>query len=430
MRKYAYLARLEELLAALPAQERQEALNYYEEYFDAAGSDREEQTAAELGDPAGVARKILEGEGIDFPEGETPAADILPAQQREAARQAEEASAPEASQGTAAPCPAAQEAPPEAPSAGDGAPEPPLMPPAGPEPPALDEPGRCPRQGVAAPPARSGKGARRLWLIFWLLILLALLVQLSALVFGLGGLGLGGSTASMTASSAVAEGPVSTAPASGSELSDPMQISGTVAYSSALETNGGGTLHVQVLSGNVAFRTGDAGHIEVRNMDAGEPVTLENAWGETNFYCGSTDPDAHITITLPAEAYDRIEVELESRGAIDLDDLSAAEIDVWTAEGQIHSGTITVEELTARTEQGNIWLEKVAGSTGSGPDSVTLEAPAGSVGVTLPGTQDLWKRTITAPDGMSAEHGTVGIAQAERELNIAAGSTVTVAYEP
>ena len=429
MRKYAYLARLEELLAALPAQERQEALNYYEEYFDAAGSDREEQTAAELGDPAGVARKILEGEGIDFPEGETPAADILPAQQREAARQAEEASAPEASQGTAAPCPAAQETPPEAPSAGAGAPEPSFTPPAGPEPPALDEPGRCPRQGVAAPPARSGKGARRLWLIFWLLILLALLIQLSALVFGLGGLGLGGSTASMTASSAVAEGPVPTAPASGSELSDPMQITGTVAYSSALETNGG-TLHVQVLSGNVAFRTGDAGYIEVRNMDAGEEVTLENAWGETNFYCGSTDPDAHITITLPAEAYDRIEVELESRGAVELGGLSAAEIDVYTAEGQIHSGTITVEELTARTELGNIWLEKVAGSTGSGPDSVTLEAPAGSVGVTLQGTQDLWKRTITAPDGMSAEHGTVGSAQAERELNIAAGSTVTVAYEP
>lgn len=429
MRKYAYLARLEELLAALPAQERQEALNYYEEYFDAAGSDREEQTAAELGDPAGVARKILEGEGIDFPEGETPAADILPAQQREAARQAEEASAPEASQGTAAPCPAAQETPPEAPSAGDGAPEPPLMPPAGPEPPALDESGRCPRQGVAAPPARSGKGARRLWLIFWLLILLALLIQLSALVFGLGGLGLGGSTASMTASSAVAEGPVPTAPASGSELSDPMQISGTVAYSSALETNGG-TLHVQVLSGNVAFRTGDAGYIEVRNMDAGEEVTLEHSRGRTDFYCGSTDPDAHIAITLPAHAYDRIEVELELRGAVDLDDLSAAEIDVWTAEGQIHSGTVRAEELTARTEQGNIWLEKVAGSTGSGPDSVTLEAPAGSVGVTLQGTQDLWKRTITAPDGMSAEHGTVGSAQAERELNIAAGSTVTVAYEP
>ena len=65
MRKYAYLARLEELLAALPASERQEALNYYEEYFDAAGNEQEEKTAEELGDPAEVARKILEGEGID-----------------------------------------------------------------------------------------------------------------------------------------------------------------------------------------------------------------------------------------------------------------------------------------------------------------------------------------------------------------------------
>ena len=56
MRKYAYLARLEELLAALPAQERQDALNYYEEYFDAAGSENEEQTAAELGADYGQER--------------------------------------------------------------------------------------------------------------------------------------------------------------------------------------------------------------------------------------------------------------------------------------------------------------------------------------------------------------------------------------
>lgn len=81
MRKYAYLARLEELLAPLPAQERQEALNYYEEYFDAAGSENEEQTAAELGDPAEVARNILEGEGIEPPAhgpaaGDGPAAGV------------------------------------------------------------------------------------------------------------------------------------------------------------------------------------------------------------------------------------------------------------------------------------------------------------------------------------------------------------------
>ena len=33
MKKYSYLARLEELLEALPAEERQDALNYYEEFF-------------------------------------------------------------------------------------------------------------------------------------------------------------------------------------------------------------------------------------------------------------------------------------------------------------------------------------------------------------------------------------------------------------
>lgn len=63
MSKYEYLAQLEKLLAALPAEERQDAMRYYEEYFDAAGEDKAEQTAAELGDPATVAHKILE----DFP---------------------------------------------------------------------------------------------------------------------------------------------------------------------------------------------------------------------------------------------------------------------------------------------------------------------------------------------------------------------------
>ena len=63
MNKQTYLAKLAQLLAPLPEQERQDALNYYEEYFDAAGPEAEDATAAELGDPADAARKILEGEG-------------------------------------------------------------------------------------------------------------------------------------------------------------------------------------------------------------------------------------------------------------------------------------------------------------------------------------------------------------------------------
>ncbi len=64
MNKQTYLAKLAQLLAPLPEQERQDALNYYEEYFDAAGPEAEDATAAELGDPADSARKILEGEGL------------------------------------------------------------------------------------------------------------------------------------------------------------------------------------------------------------------------------------------------------------------------------------------------------------------------------------------------------------------------------
>lgn len=64
MKKYEYLSELEKRLSALPADARRDALNYYEEYFDAAGPDNEDTTADELGDPAEAARKILEGEGL------------------------------------------------------------------------------------------------------------------------------------------------------------------------------------------------------------------------------------------------------------------------------------------------------------------------------------------------------------------------------
>ena len=128
MKKYEYLSELEKRLSALPADARRDALNYYEEYFDAAGPDNEYATAAELGDPAEAARKILEGEGL------TPDAD--PA-------------APESARGGA-------------------------VPPAAPEPPAADpQPAR---------PQKHGPGAKTMWLIFAVVIAAALLVQLGVLV--------------------------------------------------------------------------------------------------------------------------------------------------------------------------------------------------------------------------------------------------------
>ena len=122
MKKYEYLSELEKRLSALPADARRDALNYYEEYFDAAGTDNEDATAAELGDPAEAARKILEGEGL------TP---------------------------------------------DDAAPgEPPFTPPTEPEPPAADP--------QPVPPRRSPK-AKTMWLIFAVVIVAALLIQLAVL---------------------------------------------------------------------------------------------------------------------------------------------------------------------------------------------------------------------------------------------------------
>ena len=141
MKKYEYLSELEKRLSALPADARRDALNYYEEYFDAAGPDNEDATAAELGDPAEAARKILEGEGL------TPEAD-----------------------------PAAPE------SACGGA-----VPPAAPEPPAADpQPAR---------PQKHGPVAKTMWLIFAVVIVAALLVQLGVLVLSFAKPG--GGTASM-----------------------------------------------------------------------------------------------------------------------------------------------------------------------------------------------------------------------------------------
>ena len=141
MKKYEYLSELEKRLSALPADARRDALNYYEEYFDAAGPDNEDATAAELGDPAEAARKILEGEGL------TPDAD--PA-------------APESARGGA-------------------------VPPAAPEPPAADpQPARL---------QKHGPGAKTMWLIFAVVIVAALLIQLGVPVLSFAKPG--GGTASM-----------------------------------------------------------------------------------------------------------------------------------------------------------------------------------------------------------------------------------------
>ena len=62
MTRNEFMNRLDQLLAALHAAERRDALDYYDEYLDAAGPQREAETLAELGSPEEVARKILEAQ--------------------------------------------------------------------------------------------------------------------------------------------------------------------------------------------------------------------------------------------------------------------------------------------------------------------------------------------------------------------------------
>ena len=65
MKKYAYLSRLEELLADLPLNERQEVLARCEEAFAEAGAEQEEETAARLGAPEEAAARIQQERDLD-----------------------------------------------------------------------------------------------------------------------------------------------------------------------------------------------------------------------------------------------------------------------------------------------------------------------------------------------------------------------------
>lgn len=61
MNRAEFMSCLERLLADLPYEERQEALNFYDNYFEDAGPEREWEVILELGSPREVADEILRG---------------------------------------------------------------------------------------------------------------------------------------------------------------------------------------------------------------------------------------------------------------------------------------------------------------------------------------------------------------------------------
>lgn len=58
MNRVEYMTRLAALLQDVPVEERQEAMKYYNDYFDEAGEENEEKVSAELDSPEKVAAAI------------------------------------------------------------------------------------------------------------------------------------------------------------------------------------------------------------------------------------------------------------------------------------------------------------------------------------------------------------------------------------
>ena len=55
MNRIEFMTELAALLQDVPVEERREAMQYYNDYFDDAGEENEEQVISELGNPAKVA---------------------------------------------------------------------------------------------------------------------------------------------------------------------------------------------------------------------------------------------------------------------------------------------------------------------------------------------------------------------------------------
>lgn len=59
MNRKEYIAELVQKLASMPEDERMSAISYYQEYFDEAGVENEQEVINHLGTPSQVARQIL-----------------------------------------------------------------------------------------------------------------------------------------------------------------------------------------------------------------------------------------------------------------------------------------------------------------------------------------------------------------------------------
>lgn len=93
MNRDEFLSELERLLSGLPEQEQEEAMQYYRDYFDDAGPEREAEALRELGSPRKAAAAVMgqfeeeDGEftekGFENPRWEEPPKEVIVVESKE-----------------------------------------------------------------------------------------------------------------------------------------------------------------------------------------------------------------------------------------------------------------------------------------------------------------------------------------------------------
>ncbi len=86
MNRDTFLKELDGLLSSVSKEEREEVLQYYREYFDDAGSEKEEDVIKELGTPAQIANQVkatIQGENIGYEFGEKNSLQVVKEQPKE-----------------------------------------------------------------------------------------------------------------------------------------------------------------------------------------------------------------------------------------------------------------------------------------------------------------------------------------------------------
>lgn len=346
MKKYEYLSELEKRLSALPADARRDALNYYEEYFDAAGTDNEDATAAELGDPAEAARKILEGEGL------TP---------------------------------------------DDAAPgKPPLTTPTAPEPPAADP--------QPAPPRRSPK-AKTMWLIFAVVIVAALLIQLAVLALSFAKPS--GGTASMmtvpleeeeTAASALVRNEDFYNEATAAEKSSITENADNATVQSStirFERRGFKNTTFYIDYGTVTVETSDAVtlptlsytniHGDWFSCYTEETTnTLRVNYTVPANYDLSNDDVPQFTLTVPSPrsfTFDALHLEVDMGDVQFHGDVEADTVDVTVNMGNFSGQAVTAKAFSANLDMGNFDLDKL-----NGAQTTNVSVSMGNIGLSADGS--------------------------------------------